>query len=105
MPTPVSLMASMHVGAGNYGDMVAGVGFVEIHVRRLQGDFPAFGHGITGIHNQIQNHLLHLTGIGFHLAQRFLLSGGQFVMLADQSPEHLFHVGDHDVEIERLGQP
>src|SRR6185312_14052100 len=52
-----------HVGAGRQ----IGVSLetaLNFGIRRANQQLSSIGHGVTGIHNQIHNDLLHLTGIG-----------------------------------------
>ena len=84
--------------------MAPGIGRVQVHVGGLDGDLPALGHGIPGIHRQVHDHLLDLTGIGLDHAQVRPQDGHQIDVLADQAPQHLIQVHDQIIEIQDLGR-
>ena len=83
--------------------MTAGVGDVELDVGGLDGDAAAAGHGVAGVHRQVEKDLLQLTGV--HLDQPGAGAGGDDALdvLADQAAEHLFGVGNGGVEVDDLG--
>ena len=91
-------------------DIVAGsnevparIVFVKGHVGRADGQGAAIGHRITGVDNQVQQHLLDLAGIGFDLAQVGRGLRHQFDVLANQAAQHLVQIDDQFVQIDPAG--
>ena len=66
-------------------------------------DKPAAGgHGIPGVDRQVHDDLAYLAGVGLHRPQ---IGAGHDVHLdvfADETPQHLFQIGHHPVEVEHL---
>ena len=82
--------------------MIARVGFGKLFVGCFDQEFPAVWHGVAGIDRQVHEHLLDLSWIGLDPAQPGAQYHGQFNILSNQPAQHLFHVGDHHIQIQDL---
>ena len=75
----------------------------NLDVLDFDGQFSPVGHGVSRIHRQVGNHLLHLPGVCLDAAEAGRQDNGQVDVLADQAPEHALHPGNQRVEIHHLG--
>src|SRR5258707_923618 len=69
--------------------MPARILFIYRNIRGFDGECAAFRHGITGIHRQVDQNLLTLTGIRFDRPQFGSGRRDQLDMFTDQSPQNL----------------
>src|SRR6266550_4974996 len=61
----------------------------------------ALGHCISGVDHEVHQHLFDLTGIGLNSFKRQIEFGGELNIFANQSPQHLVHIRDHVIKIDR----
>ena len=83
--------------------MSAGIIFIEVYVVRVDGQGSTFGHGIAGVDNQVQQHLLDLAGIGLDLPQVRRGLRHQFNILANQAMQHLVQIDNQFVQVDPAG--
>ena len=83
--------------------MFGSLTLIEFHIGGLQHQPAALSHGISGILDQIHNHLFHATRIGLYRLQGGFQLQGQLDVLADQPAEHLLHSRDDLIEVQDLG--
>ena len=65
-------------------------------------ELAALGHGIAGIHGQVDNDLLDLPPVGLHPPQIMLRNRDQLDVLADEASEHFLQVRDHRIQVQDL---
>ena len=83
---------------------IAGAGLVvNGDVAGLDGELAAAGHGVAGIDDEVHDDLLDLAGIGVDIAERGIVGGGEFDVLADEAAQHFIHAGDDFVQLNDAG--
>ena len=82
--------------------MLAGGAVVHLHVARLDHEPTPVGHGVTRVHHQVQDDLLHLRGIGLRPARPGGRLRDQLDLLADEPSEHRRHPRHHRVQVQHL---
>ena len=84
--------------------MIGGVSFGQVHVRRLERELAALGHGVPRVHREVHEDLLELSGVGLHGTRVRRETGAQLDVLAEQAAEHLLKVAHQgpDVDHARL---
>ncbi len=75
---------------------------VDFHVLSLDEQVAAGGHGISGIDDQVHEHLLDLPGIGLGGPHPLSQVCGDRDSFADQPASHVGHAFDNLVEIEQI---
>ena len=90
-----------NVGAGKNTDMRARIFPVQLSVRSFDRQFAALRHRISGVDDQVNQHLLNLAGICFDALQIGRQFRAELNIFANQSLQHLVHVGDYVVQTER----
>jgi len=70
------------------------------HIRGDDGDGPAIGERIAGIHAEVEEHLLELAGIGLEAADLRLEISAHGDVLPDHTLQHLLHVAHSIVDVE-----
>ena len=83
--------------------MLAGIFLIEFDAAGLDHQVAALRHRIARIHDQIYQHLFDLSWIGLDSIQRRIQFCRQRNVLANQTPQHLVHIGDDVVQIHRQG--
>ena len=73
---------------------------MELTVSGGDRDQAADGHGIAGVHRQVHQDLLELTGIGQHVPQPGIELGLERDIRSEEAPEHRIELGHGDVERE-----
>ena len=99
-------------GIGN-GDqnVIAGIGptvqfakiMIGLKIFRLDGELASFGHGIPGIHAQVDEHMLHHSRIRQHRIEVFSGIDIEIDIHADNTVEHFHQVGDQFVDVQGTG--
>jgi hypothetical protein len=57
---------------------------LTLNPRQSNSQFPAVGHGVSGVHGQIGDNLLHLGGVGFYqVVARFNLQAYLYIFRDD----------------------
>ena len=100
IPCPVSLTESRMYWPGVMGGRFAASASSIEHLHVCTRKLAAPGHGIARIDGQIQDHLLDLSGIGFHRSELRIGRERILDVLADQAREHLAHFGDDGVQVD-----
>ena len=102
--------ARARVGNGETGKLSrpgVGVGLAIIAVEKdaFGGDeqLTAARHGIPGVDDHIDDHLLDHANVGFDIRQARIIGATQVDIFADDSGEHFSQVADRVVEVERFG--
>ena len=90
------------VVAGRHDGLFLDVGLVDVHIRGFNGEFAAFGHGVTRVGREIHEDLLDLSGIGFDFAQVVLGHNHQFDVLTDEVGQHAAGFLNNRIQIEQL---
>ena len=75
---------------------------VEIDIVGSNADDTALRHGVTGIQRQIQDHLLHLTGVRLDVGELRLEMCDQFDLFPDRTAQQILHVLHQLVQVDRL---
>src|SRR5207244_2766545 len=73
---------------------------IDLLIYYIDGEFPSVRHCIPGIHDQIQDYLLHLNRINLYLAQTIINRGQDYDMFPDQAANHLVHTPKSVPEID-----
>jgi len=68
----------------------------------LDRELSAARHRITGIDDQIHDHLLDLSAISVDAIELIIQAHFKVDVCSDDSPEHVLHRADHLVQIENL---
>ena len=89
--------------AGRHGRVPVGLFLLHPHIARFDHQLAAVGHGVACVDREIQDDLLDLSLIAPDSMQLRVQFGLQFNILADQAEEHLGHIGNDAINIERLG--
>ena len=92
-----------HVLAGLGLHVQGGVGLVENHVGRLDGQGASSRHGIASIDRQVGDHLVDLRRVGLDRPQVVGQRGHQSNVFADDAPQHAAQVTDHLIEAQYAG--
>ena len=82
--------------------MAAGTGFAQVYIPRRDGKAAAVGHGVTGVHRQVQDHLFHLTGVGFDVIGSCRIDEFQLDMSRNEAIEHFCGFRYHVIQVNRL---
>ena len=99
----------VHAGAGiGHGQLHIGAGLatrrrvlsVEAGVGGAEEEPAAVRHGITRVDRQVEQHLVHLAGIGHDQIERRIEVGLEQDILADEPLQHALRAGDQGVEFE-----
>ncbi len=61
---------------------------------------PPLGHGIPGIHREIQNNLFDLAAVRFDQTEILFGTGLELDIFADQPAQDLFHLADHILDVQ-----
>src|SRR4051812_31398734 len=80
--------------------MTARVGIIEIRPARGDRQSAPPRHRVPRIQREIQQHLLHLAAIRFHMRQIGRKLRNKLNVLADQAPQHPFHLPANSVWIQ-----
>lgn len=72
---------------------------VQFHVSGFDSETP----GVPGIHRQVDDHRLDLTGVHLHRAQALGRPGVEPNVLADEPLEHLFRMRHDAVQVHHIG--
>ena len=89
-----------HVVPGLEARVVARIGAAHVHVRGLQEEPAACGHGVARVHREVHDHLFELGRIHSQAAQGRVEAGGQLDVFADEPREHGHEAGEHGVQVE-----
>ncbi len=89
------------VGTGINTDVGARIFPVQLGVHSLDRQFATVRHRIPGVDDQVNQHLLNLARIRFDTLQIGRQFRAELNIFADQSLQHLVHVGDCVVQIKR----
>ena len=82
--------------------MPPAIRFIQFDVGGFNDQSPAFRHGVSGIHDEVQNDLLDLPRIGLHLPETRSGERHNIDVFTDQAMKHFVHIGDDAVEIQLL---
>ena len=77
-----------------------GVGFIEFDIAGFDGELPALGHRVSGVHGEIHDHLLDLARVHFHRTGALAEDGGKLHILANQAAQHLLEIGKDDIDVQ-----
>ena len=96
-----------HVLAGRQFRVVPCVVVVEHGVAYLDGELAHAVHGVARVDAQVEHRVFHLGGIDQRVPQAARDHGFHLDLLAQATPQHVFHAGDeaadaHHARIERL---
>src|SRR5260370_41705539 len=80
-----------HVLPRLHGKVLAGVILVEIDVRGFDRQRAAVGHGIAGVHGEIEDDLLDLSAIRFHYRQLGPQIENDLDVFSDETLEKISH--------------
>src|SRR5438128_8728510 len=100
MPWPVSRNGEHDVPPRSQAFVRLRQIFVDIDIRRLDRQLAAVGHRVSGVDDEVDEHLLDLARIGLDAAESTAEDGDHLDVLADQAAEHLVHLADDVVEPE-----
>ena len=85
--------------AGGHAEPLPG-GFVDVHVRRLDGQNSTARHGVTGVDGEVDQHLLQLSAIRFDFPEIIGQSQGNLDIFAHQPAEHFGGAADYIIKFE-----
>src|SRR5581483_4685041 len=71
-----------------YRRVLAGMNFIDLDIRGLDGDLAAPRHGVASIDRQIHQHLFDLAGVGPDSSQTAVEDAYQFHVIADQPAQY-----------------
>ena len=94
--------AHHHVLAGSDIGVHGRVTRVELTRRRLHADHAAARHRVARVDGQVEQGVLDLVAVGLDGRQSGLQQQFELDVLADAAPEHVLHLGDQAVDLERL---
>ena len=78
--------------------MPRGFGLVETDIGGLDQNRAAVRHRITGVYDQVHDHLLDLARVGAHCSEIRGECRAQIDVLGDEAPKHLERFGDDVVD-------
>ena len=73
---------------------------VELHVGGLDGQLAPLRHGVAGVHDEVHENLLQLSGIGHHHSEGGTVRDGELDVRSDETLQHLRGAVDGHVQIE-----
>jgi hypothetical protein len=79
--------------------MLPRIGFIQFHGRRLQNEFSALGHSISGVNSQVHQNLFELRWIDLDVTGIRLHVDRQFHIFTDQSFQELLYVPDDGIGV------
>ena len=104
MPAPVVGHRQQDVLARGKSVLAVGrdIGFVEIGVRRLDGQAAAIGHRVAGVDGEVEDRVFELIGIDRDLPQAACEHGLDGDGLADRPAQQFRHALHQPVDVDRL---
>src|SRR6266852_1981429 len=76
---------------------------VDNRVLRLDGQRAPYRHGVAGVHGQVQQHLLELSGIRFYAPERVTQSKTKLNVFPNQPSQELAHLSDQLIHVQNFG--
>ncbi len=102
-PVPGVTHRQHNVVSGRQGRARLRVHLIDLHVFRFDGQGSPARHRIGGIHNQVQEHLLDLPGIGLHPPEWLAQVDPVLDVLPQQALQQPSHLHDQFIQVENLG--
>ena len=88
------------IAAGVEMEMLQGVGFIQVGVRRPDRHLAPLQHGVARVDRQIHQDLLHLARIRFYTRQAGVARNEDLDVFSDQPAEHFFHFHNQGIQVQ-----